>query len=188
MRAVRHVAGDRHCNRAQYEDETMTIKVGDKLPEATFTIMGTDGPKPVTTSEFFGGKRVALFAVPGAYTPTCHKAHMPGFVERAGELKAKGFDAIACTAVNDVFVLTNWAKDSGADGKITMLADGSADFARKLGLEIDLNARGLGTRSKRYSMAVVDGVVKVLNLEDAPPQHDKSSAATLCSTIDRAPL
>jgi len=157
----------------------MTIKIGDKLPEATFTVMGAEGPKPVTTAEFFGNKKVALFAVPGAYTPTCSKQHMPGFVANSAEFKGKGIDAIACTAVNDIFVLTNWAKDTGAEGKITMLADGSADFARKLGLEIDLNARGLGMRSKRYSMIVDKGVVSVLNVEDAPPQHDKSSAATL---------
>ena len=163
----------------------MTIKVGDKLPETTFTVMGAEGPKAMTTAEVFGGKKVALFAVPGAYTPTCSKQHMPGFVERAAELKAKGYATVACTAVNDVFVLTNWAKDTGATDKIEMLADGSADFAKKLGLEIDLNARGLGMRSKRYSMAVEDGVVKILNVEDAPPQHEKSSAATLCSMIDR---
>jgi peroxiredoxin len=164
----------------------MAIKVGDKLPEATFMTMSADGPKPMTTAEVFGGKKVALFAVPGAYTPTCHKQHMPGFVDRAEELKKKGFDAVACTAVNDVFVLTNWSKDSQADGKIQMLADGSADFAKKLGLEIDLTARGLGVRSKRYAMAVEDGVVKILNIEDAPPTVDKSSAATLCSMVDKS--
>lgn len=164
----------------------MAIKVGDKLPEATFTTMTADGPKPMTTAEVFGGKKVALFAVPGAYTPTCHKQHMPGFVDRAEELKKKGFDVIACTAVNDVFVLTNWSKDSQAEGKIQMLADGSADFAKKLGLEIDLTARGLGVRSKRYAMAVEDGVVRILNVEDAPPSHEKSSAANLCSMIDKS--
>ena len=164
----------------------MTIKVGDRLPDATFTTMTAEGPKPMTTAELFNGKKVALFAVPGAYTPTCHKSHMPGFVERAAELKAKGFDTIACTSANDVFVLTRWAEDTGAAGKIVMLADGSADFARKTGLEIDLTARGMGVRSKRYAMAVENGVVKILNVEDAPPQHDKSSAATLCSQVDRS--
>jgi glutaredoxin/glutathione-dependent peroxiredoxin len=164
----------------------MPIKVGEKLPEATFTVMDADGPRAVSTGEFFGGRKIALFAVPGAYTPTCHKAHMPGFVERAAELKAKGFDAIACTSVNDVFVLTNWAKDTGATGHIHMLADGSAAFAKACGLEIDLTARGLGVRSMRYAMAVDDGVVAILNIDDAPPQHDKSSAATLCSMIDRS--
>jgi peroxiredoxin len=163
----------------------MTIKVGDKLPEATFTTMTPDGPKAMTTSEVFGGKKIALFAVPGAYTGVCHKQHMPGFVDRVDELKKKGFDAVACTSVNDVFVQTRWAQDSNAEGKILMLADGSAEFAKKIGLDIDLTARGLGVRSKRYSMAVDNGVVKILNVEDAPPQHDKSSAATLCSMIDR---
>ena len=162
------------------------IKVGDKLPETSFMTMSADGPKPMTTAEVFGGKKVALFAVPGAFTPTCSKQHMPGFVERVDELRKKGFDAIACTAVNDVFVLTAWAKDTGAAGKITMLADGSADFAKKLGLELDASARGLGVRSKRYAMAVDNGVVKVLNVEDAPGAADKSSAATLCSMIDRS--
>lgn len=164
----------------------MTIKVGDKLPETTFMTMTAEGPKPMTTAEVFGGKKVALFAVPGAYTATCHKQHMPGFVERVEELRKKGFDTVACTAVNDIFVLTQWAKDSNAAGKIDMLADGSAEFAKKVGLEIDLTARGLGVRSKRYAMAIDNGVVKILNVEDAPPQHDKSSAATLCSMVDRS--
>ena len=159
----------------------MTIKVGDKLPEATFTTIGPDGnPKPITTAEAFNGKKVALFAVPGAFTPTCTKQHLPGFVANDMALKNKGLAAVYCTAVNDIFVLNAWGHQGGADGKVQMLADGSADFARKIGLEIDLNARGLGVRSKRYSMIVDDGVVKALNLEDAPPNHDKSSAATLC--------
>lgn len=164
----------------------MTIKVGDRLPETTFTVMGPDGPQGRTTSDVFAGKKVALFAVPGAYTPTCHKQHLPGFVQRTEELKAKGIDSIACTAVNDIFVLTHWSKDCGADGKVLMLADGGADFAKKIGLDIDLASRGFGIRSKRYAMLVEDGVVKVLNVEDAPPQHDKSSAETLCSMIDRS--
>jgi peroxiredoxin len=159
----------------------MPINVGDRLPDTTFTTMSAEGPKPMKTADVFGGKKVALFAVPGAYTPTCHGQHMPGFVQRFDELKSKGFDAVACTSVNDIFVLTNWAKDSKADGKILMLADGSADFARKLGLEIDLGARGLGVRSKRYSMIVEDGVVTALNVDDAPPSHDKSSATALCA-------
>jgi glutaredoxin/glutathione-dependent peroxiredoxin len=162
----------------------MTIKVGDKLPDATFMVMTAEGPKPMTTAEMFGAKKVALFAVPGAYTPTCHKQHMPGFVGRAAELKAKGFDAIACTAVNDIFVLSNWATDTGAAGHITMLADGSADFAKKLGLDMDLTARGMGMRSRRYSMAVDKGVVTVLNVEELGPNFGASSAETLCSMID----
>lgn len=163
----------------------MAIKVGDKLPEATFMTMGADGPKPMTTAEFFNGKKVALFAVPGAYTPTCHKTHLPGFVQRADELQKKGY-TVACTAVNDVFVLTQWAKDTGATGKIAMLADGSAEFAKKIGLDLDVSARGLGIRSKRYAMAIDNGVVKVLNVEDAPGAVEKTSAETMCSMIDRS--
>jgi glutaredoxin/glutathione-dependent peroxiredoxin len=158
------------------------IKVGDRLPDSTFMTTGADGaPKPMKTSEVFGGKRVALFAVPGAYTPTCHKQHMAGFVQNYDQLKSKKFDVVACTAVNDVFVLTSWAKDSKADGKILMLADGSAEFAKKVGLENDLTARGMGMRSKRYSMIVEDGVVKSLNIDEVGGTHDKSSAATLCT-------
>jgi glutaredoxin/glutathione-dependent peroxiredoxin len=159
----------------------MTIKVGDRLPEASFMTMGADGPKAVSTAEVFNNKKVALFAVPAAYSPTCHKQHLPGFVANAAELKKKGIDTIACTAVNDVWVLTQWAKDTGADGKIVMLADGSGEFAKKIGLEIDLSARGMGVRSKRYSMIVDNGVVKVLNVEEAPPKHEKSSATALLS-------
>jgi glutaredoxin/glutathione-dependent peroxiredoxin len=162
----------------------MTIKVGDCIPLGKFTVMGADGPAERTTAEVFNGKKVALFAVPGAYTPTCHKNHMPGFVDRVDELKAKGIDAIACTAVNDVFVLDNWSKDTGAAGKIEMLADGSGEFAKALGLDIDLSAFGLGLRSKRYAMLVDNGVVKVLNIEDSPPVAEKSSAANLCLMID----
>lgn len=162
----------------------MTIKVGDKLPDATFTVMTAEGPASKSTSEIFAGKKVALFAIPGAYTPTCQNQHVPGFVARDAELKAKGIDVIACTAVNDVFVLSHFAKDTNAEGKIVMLADGNGDFAKAVGLDIDLAARGFGVRSKRYSMLVEDGVVKALNVEDLPPQHDKSSAETLCSIID----
>ena len=164
----------------------MTIKVGDKLPDATFVVMTADGPSPKTTAEVFGGKKVALFAVPGAFTPTCQQQHMPGFVGRVDELKSKGINTIACTAVNDVFVMTQFAKDTGADGKILMLADGNGEFAKKVGLDIDLSGFGLGLRSKRYAMLVDDGLVKVLNVEDTPPEHDKSSARSLCSVIDHS--
>jgi peroxiredoxin len=157
----------------------MTIKVGERLPQSTFMVMGAEGPQPVTTAEVFGGKKVALFGVPGAYTPTCHTQHLPGFVAKYPELKHKGIETIACTAVNDIFVLTQWSKDCGAEGKITMLADGNGEFATKIGLQLDLSRRGLGMRSQRYSMIVDDGVVKVLNIEGAPSQHDKSSAAEL---------
>ncbi|MEO8421429.1 MAG: peroxiredoxin [Hyphomicrobium sp.] len=164
----------------------MTIKVGDKLPDAGFTVMTADGPGKMATAEIFAGKKVALFAIPGAYTPTCQQQHMPGFVSRVDELKGKGIDTIACTAVNDIFVLTQFAKDTGGSGKILMLADGNGDFAKAIGLDIDLSGFGLGLRSKRYAMLVDNGVVKVLNVEDSPPAHDKSSAATLCSMIDRS--
>ncbi|MGE0767709.1 MAG: peroxiredoxin [Hyphomicrobiaceae bacterium] len=163
----------------------MAIKVGDKLPEATFTTMTAEGPKPRTTAEMFGGKKVALFAVPGAFTPTCHKTHMPGFLDRMDELKAKGFDAVYCTAVNDVFVMDAWANASGSVGKVTMLADGGAEFAKKIDLFMDLTARGMGIRSKRYAMAVDDGVVKVLNVEEQPGVA-LSSAETLCSMVDKS--
>ena len=164
----------------------MSIKVGDKLPEATFMIMSAEGPKPMTTAEVFGGKKVALFAVPGAFTPTCHKTHMPGFVTRAEELAKKGYGTVACTSVNDVFVMTEWAKATGATGKILMLADGGAEFTKKIGLDMDLTARGLGVRSKRYAMAVDNGVVKILNVEDAPGVVEKTSAETMCSMIDKS--
>lgn len=162
----------------------MTIKVGDKLPSGTFFISGEDGPEKITTDEIFKGKKVILFAVPGAYTPTCDQQHMPGFVSRIDEFKSKGYDTVACTAVNDVFVMDRWAKDAGAKGKMLMLADGSATYAKQLGLDIDLSDFGLGLRSKRYAMVVDDGVVKLLNVEDAPPAHSVSSAETVCSAIE----
>ncbi len=161
----------------------MAISVGNKLPQANFAVMGPEGPKTVTTDEVFSGKKVALFAVPGAYTPTCHEQHLPGFLSHLDELSNKGIDTVACTAVNDVFVLDHWSKATGAAGKVTMLADGSAQFAKAAGLEIDLTEHGLGVRSKRYAMLVDDGVVKVLNIDEAPPVHDKSSAEQLCSVI-----
>lgn len=143
----------------------MTIKVGDRLPEATFTTPTEDGPKPVTTTEVFGGKTVALFAVPGAFTPTCDAKHLPGFIDNAAAFKAKGVDTIACVSVNDVFVMKAWAKASPGAEAVLFLADGNADFASKLGLELDASKFGMGKRSQRYSMLVVDGVVKHLNVE-----------------------
>lgn len=164
----------------------MTIKVGDRLPDAKFMTMGADGPKALTTSDVFAGKKVALFAVPGAFTPTCHQQHMPGFVTHLDDLKAKGVDTIACTAVNDVFVMDEWSKATNSAGKVVMLTDDSAAFAKAIGLDIDLTGAGigLGVRSKRYAMLVEDGVVKVLNIDESPPDHDKSSAATLCTMIE----
>ena len=157
----------------------MAIKVGDRLPSATFMTMTADGPKPQTTDEIFKGKKVVLFAVPGAFTPTCHKNHLPGFLTNADAIKAKGIDTIAVTGVNDVFVMDAWKKNTAAEGKIEFLADGSAAFARAIGLSIDLGERGLGTRSQRYAMVVEDGVVKTLNIEEAPGKADVSGAENL---------
>ena len=153
----------------------MTIKVGDRLPAAKFMTMGDNGPEPVASEEFFKGRRVALFAVPGAFTPTCSAKHLPGFRDQAEALKAKGVDAVACVSVNDAFVMGAWAKDQGTSGKVVLLADGSGDFARALGLEMDASKFGMGMRSKRYSMVVNDGVVESLNVEE-PGQFEVSSA------------
>ncbi len=157
----------------------MTIKVGDRLPAATFRVMTPDGPAPKTTDELLKGKKVVLFAVPGAFTPTCHKNHLPGFLKNADAIKAKGVDAILVTAVNDVFVMDAWKKASGAEGKIEFLADGNADFAKAIDLTFDGSGPGLGLRSKRFSMLVEDGVVKLLNVEDAPGKAEASSADNL---------
>src|SRR6201997_4447729 len=143
----------------------MTIKVGDRLPNATFTVMTSDGPKPKTTDEIFKAKKVVLFAVPGAFTPTCNNNHLPGFLQNADAIKAKGVDTIAVTGVNDVFVMDAWKKASAAD-KIEFLADGNGEFAKAIDLSFDGSATGLGTRSRRYSMLIDDGVVKKLNIEE----------------------
>ena len=144
----------------------MSIKVGDKLPEATFMTMGTDGPEPVTTAQVFGGKRVALFAVPGAFTPTCSAKHLPGFKERVADFTAKGVDAIACTSVNDVFVMGAWAKDQGVSDEMQMLADGNGAFADAIGLVLDGSGFGMGSRSQRYAMIANDGVVEAIHVEE----------------------
>src|ERR1700752_1365452 len=144
------------------------IKVGDRLPNATFMTMTPEGPKPKTTDEVFKGKKVVLFAVPGAFTPTCHKNHLPGFVQNADAIKGKGIDTIAVTAVNDGFVMDAWKKASGAEGKIEFLADGNADFAKAIDMTLDASGNGLGLRSKRYSMLVDNGVVKSIHVEEAP--------------------
>ena len=144
----------------------MTIKIGDKLPAAEFAVMTADGQQKLTTDVVFGGRKVVLFAVPGAFTPTCSMNHLPGFVAAAEQIKAKGVDTIACVAVNDVHVMNAWGKHAGAEGKIMMLADGNGDFARATGLNVDLKPYGMGERSKRYSMIVENGVVKQLNVED----------------------
>jgi peroxiredoxin len=144
----------------------MTIKVGDTLPEATFMTMTADGPAPVGTADVFKGKKVALFAVPGAFTPTCSARHLPGFKNRAGDLKAKGVDLIACVSVNDVFVMGAWGKSQEVGEAVTMLADGNGAFTTALGLELDGSKFGMGKRSQRYSMIVDDGVVQTLNVEE----------------------
>lgn len=159
------------------------ISKGDRLPEATFKVMTPDGPANRTTAEVFGGKRVLLFAVPGAFTPTCHKNHMPGYVQNIDAIRARGIDAVVCTAVNDVFVLTAWGKATNSEGKIELLSDGNADFSKAVGLDFDGSGFGLGTRSKRYAMLVDDGVVKELEVEDAPSKADVSSAEKMMEKI-----
>jgi peroxiredoxin len=161
----------------------MPIKVGDKLPNVTFRVMTADGPKPKTTDEVFKGKKVALFAVPGAFTPTCSNLHMPSFLNNLDGFKKKGVDTVAVTSVNDAFVMKKWAEASGADGKIDFLADGSADFAKAVDMVLDASAGGLGIRSKRYSMLVEDGVVKQVNVEDAPGKCDISGGQALLAQI-----
>ncbi len=148
----------------------MPIKVGDRLPDAKFRVMTTEGPVWKTTDEVFKGRKVALFAVPGAFTPTCNNLHIPSFLNNAAAIKAKGVHTIAVTGVNDVFVMEAWKKSTGADGKIDFLADGNGEFAKAIDMAFDGSGNGLGTRSKRYSMLVDDGVVKKLNIEDAPGQ------------------
>ncbi len=153
----------------------MTIEAGDRIPDVTVTIMGKNGPEPIKTGDYFKGRKIALVSVPGAFTPTCHAKHLPGFVEKYDELRSKGVDAVAVTAVNDVFTLDAWLKDRRAAGKIDGLADGSGVFARALGLELDLTEFGLGVRGKRFSAVVNDGVVQWINVEE------NSSLATVSS-------
>jgi peroxiredoxin len=145
----------------------MTIQVGERLPEATFKTFTADGPTAKTTADIFSGKTVALFAVPGAFTPTCSAKHLPGFKDHAADLKALGVDLIACVSVNDVFVMDAWGKSQGVGGDVLMLADGNGDFAKAIGLEMDGSKFGMGLRSQRYSMVVKDGVVDKLNVEAA---------------------
>ncbi len=153
----------------------MTIKVGDKLPEATFKVMKEGKPADMTVSELTRGKKVALFAVPGAFTPTCSARHLPGYKEKAADFRAKGVDAIACVSVNDVFVMNAWGKDQQVGEDVLMLADGNGTFAKAVGLEMDGSGFGMGSRSKRYAMIVEDGVVKQLNVE-APGEFKVSAA------------
>jgi peroxiredoxin len=161
----------------------MPIKVGDKLPNATFRVMTAEGPKPKTTDDVFKGKIVALFAVPGAFTPTCSNLHMPSFLNNATAMKEAGVNTIAVTGVNDVFVMEAWKKASGAEGKIDFLADGNAEFAKAIGMDFDASGNGLGTRSKRYSMLIDDGVVKTINVEPGPGKCEISDGLTLLKQI-----
>jgi peroxiredoxin len=159
----------------------MTIKTGDKIPATTFTHMVDGKPSPITSDELFNGKTVAIFALPGAFTPTCSAKHVPGFVQNFDAFKSKGVDAIACVSVNDAFVMGAWGKDQGAGDKVMMLADGNGDFTRAVGLEFDASKFGMGKRSQRYSMLVKDGVVKSLNVEE-PGAYDVSSAEHMLSS------
>jgi glutaredoxin/glutathione-dependent peroxiredoxin len=161
----------------------MALKIGDTIPKTTFTVMTPNGPERRTTDEVFSGKKVVLFGVVGAFTPVCAKDHLPGFLGNIDKFKARGIDNIAMTAVNDVFVMDAWAISTGAHGKIPFLADGNGDFARALGLSVDLSALGLGVRSQRYSMIADNGVVQKLNVEASPGLHAVSSAEALLKQL-----
>ncbi|HVI98569.1 MAG TPA: peroxiredoxin [Sphingomonas sp.] len=160
----------------------MTISVGNRLPETNFVKATENGPEQVNSGDFFKGRKVALFSVPGAFTPTCSAKHLPSYLDKADALKAKGIDEIACTAVNDAFVMGAWSKANQAEGKVTMLADGNGQFAKAVGLEMDGSGFGMGTRGQRWSMIVDDGVVEQLNVE-APGEFKVSSAEHMLDTI-----
>lgn len=157
----------------------MPIAVGDRLPDVTFRTLTESGPKPLTTAEVFAGKTMVLFGVPGAFTPTCHNTHLPGFLKEAAAFKAKGVAGIAVVAVNDPFVMGAWAKETGGAGQLTFLSDGNAEFAKATGLDVDLSVAGLGVRCRRFSMLVEDGVVTKINIEESPGKAELSSAETL---------
>jgi glutaredoxin/glutathione-dependent peroxiredoxin len=161
----------------------MQIKVGDKVPSGSFGIMKSEGPGSMTTDELFKGKTVVLFSVPGAFTPTCSKTHLPSFVQNAAAIKAKGVDTIACLAVNDVFVLDAWAKGAGADGKVLMLGDGNATYTKALGLELDASGFGMGIRGQRFAMIVKNGVVDKLQLEPSAGQCTVSGGESILSNL-----
>jgi peroxiredoxin len=160
----------------------MTIKIGDKIPTATLMQMKGGTPQPLKTDDLFSGKKVVVFALPGAFTPTCSAKHLPGFVHKADEIKQKGVDAIACVSVNDAFVMGAWGEQQGAGDKVLMLADGNGDFTKALGLEMDASKFGMGKRSQRFSMLVEDGVVKELNVEE-PGAFSVSSAEHIMQQI-----
>lgn len=161
----------------------MAIAIGDSLPDATFRVLGVDGITPMSTSELAAGKKLVLFAVPGAFTPTCHLKHLPGFIQNAEAFKKKGVDIVACVAVNDPFVIGAWEKASGGKGKVLFLSDGNAEFTKKIGMDFDGSGIGLGTRSKRYAMLVEDGVVKALNTEESPGVAEVSTAEELLKAL-----
>jgi peroxiredoxin len=160
----------------------MVISVGDALPAATLVKMTENGPEKIETGDYFAGRRIALFSVPGAFTPTCSAKHLPGFIEKADALKAKGIDEIAGTAVNDAFVMGAWGKSAGADGKVTLLADGNGDFVKAMGLDFDGSAYGMGRRGQRFAMVVNDGKVEKLFVE-APGEYRVSSAEYMLSEL-----
>ena len=160
----------------------MAISAGDRIPSINLTRMTDDGPQAVSTDDFFAGRKVVLFAVPGAYTPICSAQHLPGFVASADALRAKGIDAVACLATNDVFVMDAWGKDQGAAGKVEMLADGSGEFTKAMDLEFDLSAKGIGVRSRRYALVADDGVVTTLALDEGVGL-DKSSAESILAEL-----
>jgi len=161
----------------------MTIAAGKSLPDATFKTPTADGPANITTAEVFSGKKVVLFGVPGAFTPTCSMNHLPGFIDNYDAILAKGVDSIAVVAANDVHVMKAWSKASGGEGKIVFLADGNADFAKATGLDVDLSKGGMGTRFRRFSMIVDNGVVSELNLEEQPGKADISGAARILEQL-----
>jgi peroxiredoxin len=161
----------------------MPIKVGDSIPAAKLRVMTGEGPAWKTTDELFKGKKVVLFGVPGAFTGTCHKSHLPGFIQNADAIKGKGVDVIAVTGVNDHFVMDAWKEASGAAGKVEFLSDGNGEFAKALDMTFDGSANGLGTRSKRYSMVIDNGVVKTLNVEESPGKVDVTSAENILKAL-----
>ena len=161
----------------------MTLKAGDAIPDVSFTMMGASGPEPIKAKDYFAGRKVMLFSVPGAYTPTCHKTHLPGFVAKAANIKAKGVDAVSVTAVNDIFTLDAWLEASGAKGKVDGLADGSAVFAKAIGLELDLTDHGLGLRGKRFSALVTNGVVEWIEVEENSSACTASSAESALARL-----
>ncbi len=161
----------------------MTISVGDKIPAATLTTMTDEGPQPVQSTDFFGGRKAVVFAVPGAFTPTCHNQHLPGFVKHIDAIKAKGVDTVACVSVNDVFVIDAWAKSSDGSKAITFLADGNGEFTKAVGLDLDASSFGMGRRSQRYSMVVDDGTVTALNVEPQAGQADVSGAEKILISL-----